>query len=59
MRKLDLSREEIGNLVGLSRQTVNRVLQALEQQGLISLDFGRVGILDEAGMAALVFGPAP
>jgi CRP-like cAMP-binding protein len=59
MRKLDLSQEEIGNLVGLSRQTVNRVLQALEQQGLISLDFGRVGILDEAGMAALVFGPAP
>lgn len=59
MRKLDLSQEELGNLVGLSRQTVNRVLQALERQGLISLEFGRVEILDENGLAACVAGPEP
>ena len=59
MRKLDLSQEELGNLVGLSRQTVNRVLQALEQRGLISLEFGRVGILDEIALAACVAGPDP
>jgi CRP-like cAMP-binding protein len=59
MRKLSLSQEELGNLAGLSRQTVNRVLQALERQRLVSLEFGRVSILDEDGLAALVFGPTP
>jgi CRP-like cAMP-binding protein len=59
MRKLKLSQEELGNLVGLSRQTVNRVLNALEQQGLVSLEFGRIGILDEDALVALVFGQPP
>lgn len=51
MRKLDLTQEELGNLAGLSRQTVNRALKALEQQGLVSLQFGRVSILDDDGLA--------
>jgi CRP/FNR family cyclic AMP-dependent transcriptional regulator len=54
MRKLDLSQEELGYLVGLSRQTVNRVLKLLEQEKLVSLEFGRVGILDEDGLVAFV-----
>lgn len=54
MRKLNLSQEELGNLVGLSRQTVNRVLKLLEQEKLVSLEFGRVGILDEDGLVAFV-----
>ena len=49
MRKLDLSQEELGNLVGLSRQTVNRVLQSLERQGWYRSEFGRVSILDDDG----------
>jgi CRP/FNR family cyclic AMP-dependent transcriptional regulator len=53
-RKLNLSQEELGNLVGLSRQTVNRVLKLLEQEKLISLEFGRVSILDEHGLVAFV-----
>ncbi|HSV36440.1 MAG TPA: Crp/Fnr family transcriptional regulator [Ramlibacter sp.] len=52
-RRLSLSQEELGNLAGLSRQTVNHALQRLEQQGLVSLDFGRVSILDEEGLMAL------
>lgn len=54
MRKLDLTQEELGNLAGLSRQTVNRALKALEQQGLVSLQFGRVSILDDDGLAAFL-----
>ena len=54
MRRLNLSQEELGQLAGLSRQTVNRVLQVLEQEGLVSLAQGRVGILDEAGLVAFV-----
>jgi CRP/FNR family cyclic AMP-dependent transcriptional regulator len=53
-RKLDLSQEELGNLVGLSRQTVNRMLKLLEQEKLVSIEFGRVGILDEDGLVAFV-----
>ena len=53
VRKLNLSQEELANLIGLSRQTVDRVLKAFEQMNLVSLEFGRVGILDEAGLIAL------
>lgn len=54
VRKLNLSQEELSNLAGLSRQTVNRVLQVFEQQGLVSLEFGRISVLNEEGLAALV-----
>ena len=50
-RKLSLSQEELGHLVGLSRQTVNRVLRQMERLGLVSLTFGRVEILDEPALA--------
>lgn len=51
-RKLSLSQEELGHLVGLSRQTVNRVLRQMERLGLVSLTFGRVEILDEPALMA-------
>jgi len=50
VRKLSLSQEELGHLVGLSRQTVNRVLREMERLRLVSLAFGRVDILDEPGL---------
>ncbi|HSH88987.1 MAG TPA: Crp/Fnr family transcriptional regulator [Ramlibacter sp.] len=58
-RKLSLSQEELGILAGLSRQTVNAVLKSLEQQKLVSLEFGRVSILDEAGLMTLAMRPEP
>lgn len=57
MRKLSLSQEEIGHLVGLSRQTVNRALKSLEQRGLLSLEFSRVTILDDAALTAFLVQP--
>ncbi len=45
-----LSQKELGHLVGLSRQTVNRVLREMERLQLVSLAFGRVDILDEPGL---------
>jgi CRP/FNR family transcriptional regulator, cyclic AMP receptor protein len=50
VRKLSLTQEELGHLVGLSRQTVNRVLHGLVERQLVSLSFGRVAILDEPGL---------
>lgn len=58
-RKLGLSQEELGILAGLSRQTVNLVLKGLEQRGFVSLEFGRVGILDDEGLMALALGTPP
>ena len=51
-RRLNLTQEELGQLVGLSRQTVNRVLRVLEGRGIVSLDFGRVAIVDDEALNA-------
>jgi CRP/FNR family transcriptional regulator, cyclic AMP receptor protein len=51
-RRLRLSQEELGHLVGLSRQTVNRSLKSLEAQDLIAVEFGRINIRDEAALFA-------
>jgi CRP-like cAMP-binding protein len=57
-RRVVLSQEELGHLAGLSRQTVNRALKAMEEQGLVSLDFGRVTILDAQALDAYAAPPA-
>lgn len=57
-RRLNLSQEELGHLIGLSRQTVNKVLKTFERRALVSLEFGRIGILDEAGLTAAAHQPA-
>ena len=51
-RRLNLTQEELGQLVGLSRQTVNKVLRSLEGMGIVSLDFGRVAIVDDEALNA-------
>ena len=56
-RRLVLSQEELGHLAGLSRQTVNRALKSLERRGLVSLEFGRVAMLDGPALAAYAVRP--
>ena len=51
-RRLNLTQDELGQLVGLSRQTVNRVLRTLEGLGIVSLDFGKVAIVDDEALGA-------
>ena len=51
-RRLNLTQDELGQLVGLSRQTVNRVLRTLEELGIVSLDFGKVAIVDDEALGA-------
>lgn len=43
---LPVSQEELGQLVGLSRQRVNQALKRLEAEGLVRVDYGSVTILD-------------
>lgn len=51
-RRLNLTQDELGQLVGLSRQTVNKVLRVMEDMGIVSLDFGRVAIVDDEALNA-------
>ncbi len=56
-RRLNLSQEELGHLIGLSRQTVNKVLKTFERRRLVSLEFGRIDILDDQGLTAVAHEP--
>jgi CRP-like cAMP-binding protein len=44
--RLAISQEEIGFLSGVSRQRVNQALQALENEGLLRVEYGGLTILD-------------
>jgi CRP-like cAMP-binding protein len=43
---LRITQQELGYLVGLSRQRVNEALQALQRRGLIRVEYGGVRVLD-------------
>ena len=49
-RVLQLPQEDLAAMLGLSRQTINSLLKALEQQGIIGLSYGAIEILDLAGL---------
>jgi CRP-like cAMP-binding protein len=49
---LPISQEELGQLVGLSRQRVNQSLKVLEHAGLVRIDYGGVTVLDLPGLRA-------
>jgi CRP-like cAMP-binding protein len=50
---IPLIQEEIAALAGASRATVNRVLRAAEDRGIVELSRGKTTLLDEGGMARL------
>jgi CRP/FNR family transcriptional regulator, cyclic AMP receptor protein len=47
---LRITQQELGYLVGLSRQRVNEALNALQQHGLIGIEYGGVRVLDLQGL---------
>jgi CRP/FNR family transcriptional regulator, cyclic AMP receptor protein len=53
-RDLRLSQRELGNLVGSSRESVNKQLQIWHKEGVIALARGGVVICDDAALDALV-----
>lgn len=58
LRNIRLTQEELANLVGLSRQTVNKSLHSLAHRGLVKVEFGRITVLDESGLADHSMGKA-
>jgi CRP/FNR family cyclic AMP-dependent transcriptional regulator len=49
-----LTQDELANLAGMSRQTANRALNALQERGLISLAMNRIKVLDDAALTRLM-----
>jgi DNA-binding XRE family transcriptional regulator len=52
-RRIEISNEELGHLVGASRQSVNRALHALEKSGLIKIAYRVITVLDIEGLRGL------
>lgn len=49
---LQLSQEELANLATVSRQKCNQSLAALAREGVLSLEYGAIRILDRAALEA-------
>ncbi|WP_274630573.1 Crp/Fnr family transcriptional regulator [Arvimicrobium flavum] len=47
---LEITQEELGLLAGVSRQIVNKSLQALQAQGMVEVSHGRIVVLDLEGL---------
>ncbi|MBE2263789.1 MAG: Crp/Fnr family transcriptional regulator [Burkholderiaceae bacterium] len=52
---LRITQQELAYLVGLSRQRVNEALAALQERGLIRIEYGGLRVLDLAGLRSVVF----
>lgn len=48
--RIDITQEEIGYLARISRQRTNQALRALEQVGLLRIEYGAVKVLDLEGL---------
>jgi CRP/FNR family transcriptional regulator, cyclic AMP receptor protein len=51
-RQVEVNQETLAAMLSTSRQTVNQLLKALEADGLVSLKYGRVEIVDLKGLRA-------
>ena len=51
---IPISQEQLGQLLGLSRQTTNQLLGQLEQQGLIAKSYGHITVLNPQSLMRLV-----
>jgi len=58
-RRLDITQAELGQLVGASREIVNKRLRAFAAAGIIQIVPGRILLLDEAQLAAMIPGRTP
>lgn len=53
-RRVDVTQSMLGEIVGASRETVNRKLRGWEQSGVVTLSPGRIVLRDPKALAALL-----
>ena len=51
--RLSISQESLALLLHTSRQTINKLLQQLQQQKLLTVHYGRISLLDKSKLEAL------
>ncbi|WP_322001159.1 Crp/Fnr family transcriptional regulator [Marinobacter alexandrii] len=51
-----LTREHIGNMMGMTRQGVHRVIKRFEGEGLLKLEYGRITITNPSALQAYLNG---
>lgn len=47
---IGISQEELGRMLGASRQTVNKELKVLTEEGCVDLRYGKIYVIDPQGM---------
>ncbi|RZL00564.1 MAG: Crp/Fnr family transcriptional regulator [Rubrivivax sp.] len=52
--RVSLHQQQVADMLGMSRQTVNQALQSLKTEGILQLAYGKVEIMDEAALQAKV-----
>ncbi len=57
--QLRMSREEIGNYLGLTIESISRLLSKFKKQGLVRVDNREIELLDMAGLRQLATGTEP
>ncbi len=55
-RAFQLTQDEVALIVGITRETANRCLRALEREGLIRCGRGTIAVHDAAGLERAAFG---
>lgn len=58
-RRLRLPQEQLALMLGVSRQSANKALRALEARGLIALRYGEIELLELAQLADAAGSPKP
>jgi CRP/FNR family transcriptional regulator, cyclic AMP receptor protein len=52
--RIKLSQRELGNIVGSARESINKCLRSWQSEGIITIEGGRVTIVDRRSLEALV-----
>jgi CRP/FNR family transcriptional regulator, cyclic AMP receptor protein len=55
VREVPLTQEELGHLLGKSRQSISKLLQTWEQNGLIQTKYGRISIKQPDALRKIAF----
>lgn len=47
LRQIDISQESLAQMLNSSRQTVNKLLQGMQRDGVLTVHYGKITIIDE------------
>ena len=51
--RVALRQEDIAAMIGISRQTLNKALKAMEREGVIAVEYARIRVVDAEGLRRL------